>query len=681
MRPFWDAVLGPPPSPPSANSIATNGESPSNGEGEKKEESSAEQKDEFEVLSDGQEIVYGMWARVNSVFLGKKTHEMLAFVKSQPAILERLLAKIDSPAIVDLLFRIIQCEDLPAGQGIIDWLSTESLIPRLTALLSPQHYTTHHETATDLLKGIITMSAPAPGPFNPNAGANGNGEEGGGEGSGGLRNNKFARELVAETTVERLVSYMLDNLDSSSSTTTSADHGTIPSSSLSSSSTLSPEDFGLASTSSLTSAISIFIELIRKNNSDYSEPHLFHTLRNGLMHHSSAAVMANAGKGGEEKPDPAAVEGETEAEKEERKDNEDREKMENAMESINERMGIVHLGSLLTVLSNRLERFQQLIKKPRTNVRIHSFYNRLQPPSNQLADCSLFLLPVLSIQIDSSPTTAGSSPPLTLERFRIVELYAELLHCSNMAIVNRAPGFGPRYDEDGRLLGGLDGLDKLSDALENGEAADADGKGEEEVVFQSAKELPISASGSRTSEDGEDEEAEVGKGEDDAEMVEVPVDDEEIELKTPTSPTAPASSIPLPDDSTSPKPSAPAPPSSAATETPASTSNPSNGSLPETSATEFSSIPSSSPLLSSLAPGDLLKQQFIDHNLLPTLLDLFFAFPLNNFLHNVVYDILQQVLSGSLDPGLNRDLIVSLFDKGRLIEQILHGQKLSDAMK
>ena len=45
---------------------------------------------------------------------------MLAFVRAQPFIVERLLQKIDSPAVVDLLFRIIQCEELPAGQGVID---------------------------------------------------------------------------------------------------------------------------------------------------------------------------------------------------------------------------------------------------------------------------------------------------------------------------------------------------------------------------------------------------------------------------------------------------------------------------------------------------------------------------------------------------------------------------------
>lgn len=44
---------------------------------------------------------------------------MLGFIRSQPAIVERLLANITSPAVVDLLIRIIQCEDSADGQGVL----------------------------------------------------------------------------------------------------------------------------------------------------------------------------------------------------------------------------------------------------------------------------------------------------------------------------------------------------------------------------------------------------------------------------------------------------------------------------------------------------------------------------------------------------------------------------------
>lgn len=54
--------------------------------------------------------------------------------------------------------------------------------------------------------------------------------------------------------------------------------------------------------------------------------------------------------------------------------------------------------------------------------------------------------------------------------------------------------------------------------------------------------------------------------------------------------------------------------------------------------------------------------------------DLFVEYPLNNFLHNVVYDVIQQILSGRLEQGLNQALIVHLFKKCNLINRILDGQ-------
>jgi SIT4-associating protein SAP185/190 len=75
--------------------------------------------------------------------------------------------------------------------------------------------------------------------------------------------------------------------------------------------------------------------------------------------------------------------------------------------------------------------------------------------------------------------------------------------------------------------------------------------------------------------------------------------------------------------------------------------------------------------------------------------DFFFRFPWNNFLHNVVYDVVQQVFNGTLDRGHNRTLAFDLFTPvqvkgGRSTEEIgllsghditdriLDGQKASD---
>lgn len=67
--------------------------------------------------------------------------------------------------------------------------------------------------------------------------------------------------------------------------------------------------------------------------------------------------------------------------------------------------------------------------------------------------------------------------------------------------------------------------------------------------------------------------------------------------------------------------------------------------------------------------------------------DFFFRFPWNNFLHNVVYDVVQQVFNGSFERGYNRTLAVDLFcqsgctdlvSSADITQRILDGQIASD---
>ena len=94
--------------------------------------------------------------------------------------------------------------------------------------------------------------------------------------------------------------------------------------------------------------------------------------------------------------------------------------------------------------------------------------------------------------------------------------------------------------------------------------------------------------------------------------------------------------------------------------------------------------------------GDFLKMMFVEHKVVPTILvscpftntnvklltpapqDFFFRFPWNNFLHNVVYDVVQQVFNGPMDRGYNRTLAIDLFQTGRITECIVEGQAQSD---
>lgn len=84
--------------------------------------------------------------------------------------------------------------------------------------------------------------------------------------------------------------------------------------------------------------------------------------------------------------------------------------------------------------------------------------------------------------------------------------------------------------------------------------------------------------------------------------------------------------------------------------------------------------------LSNLQPvvGDFLKMQFVEYGVVPTILSFFFKYPWNNFLHNVVYDIVQQVFNGPMDRGYNPTLAISLFEAADITTQIINGQNASE---
>lgn len=149
------------------------------------------------------------------------------------------------------------------------WLSSEKFIPRLIDMLSPAYPPDIHQVVSDLIKGIISMATPSPGvgltSNAPVPHAMGNDS---GPGSG-VSSNQLARELAREDSVSKLVAYILQEFITSS-----------PESALLSDA--GATHFESASSSAIH-AMCVLTELIRKNNSDYFEPYLFHTLRNRLI--------------------------------------------------------------------------------------------------------------------------------------------------------------------------------------------------------------------------------------------------------------------------------------------------------------------------------------------------------------------------------------------------------------
>jgi SIT4-associating protein SAP185/190 len=288
------------------------------------------------------------------------------------------------------------------------WLQTQHLIPRLLALLSPYHQPTLHTTVAEVLKHIIGLSALSP--FNP-AGGNAILQQQqvlispAGDSSmqdqqqqslqehqqpqqqqqppqppPGQRDNRLIRELVGKECVALLIGFIVDEVEyTDDSTTTDHDGASTPKIPVVSHNINdgnpyeTPASPSVASTtSSLCNSINVLIELIRKNNSDFSEPHLFHTMRHRLIHLQQKQQEERKVVKHQEGPE------ETEQEKEKRlqadRDEEDqideaeRAQMEEVMQEMSEKMGIVHLGELLDAFSSRIERLQDLLAKPRSLV-------------------------------------------------------------------------------------------------------------------------------------------------------------------------------------------------------------------------------------------------------------------------------------------------------------------------
>ncbi|KAI8086716.1 SIT4 phosphatase-associated protein-domain-containing protein [Halteromyces radiatus] len=84
------------------------------------------------------------------------------------------------------------------------------------------------------------------------------------------------------------------------------------------------------------------------------------------------------------------------------------------------------------------------------------------------------------------------------------------------------------------------------------------------------------------------------------------------------------------------------------------------------------------PEVQDLPMGDYLKWQLVQHKVLPTCTSLFFAFPWNNFLHYVAYDMLHQVFNGRMDRGYNRLLALSILKDGQLTTRMVQAQKEND---
>ncbi|KAF3926437.1 hypothetical protein AA313_de0206133 [Arthrobotrys entomopaga] len=569
----------------------------------------------------------GYFTKVNETLFDKKTGEMMDFFKSIENIVPMMLKHIDTPLIMDLILKIISMEKSDGGNGIVDWLCAKDLIPRLLSFLSPDHSSTTQTSTGDFLKAIITISA--------NASQN---EQ------SCIGPNNLTRQLVSESSVQSLIDAMLK--------------GGNP----------------------LTVGVGIIIEVIRKNNSDY---------------------------------DPELAGG---------------------IDSIPSGRDPIYLGNLLRLFAKHVPDFTGLILNSEPSVLNEDGTRTVKRRELKAA-------------------FGGTIEPLGFDRFKTCELMAELLHCSNMGLLNEKGSDDYvrqrdtqrerlRQQREHDLATLVAGRQDLRESLYDRPNYLSDRKDEEEfetvavgTVLEEVNDGEFADEHEKVKPSTVEDETGSPKEEKSETQDSEPV---VTELEVPTQPVDPLSpvseaakeveAIKIEDEDTimrSPPPPAPLDKQDSGEEKTV-TEQPDEpmSSPPPVTATLAESIPTSGPETEKeeekpitdkpLPPlpieadadeaikdlrldpellkaegieldvdgrplvGDYLKMMFVQHRVVPTILDFFFRFPWNNFLHNVVYDVVQQVFNGPMDRGFNQHLAIDLFLQGAITDRIVEGQKRSD---
>ncbi|KAL4798724.1 SIT4 phosphatase-associated protein-domain-containing protein [Aspergillus venezuelensis] len=569
------------------------------------------------------------FTKVNETLLDKKTGEMLDLLKSMDGIVPAILQHVDNPMVMDLLLKLISLERTEGGQGIVDWLKTQDLIPKLLSFLSSDWPASVQTSAGDFLKAIITISANATQNDQSCIGPN-----------------SLTRQLVSLPCVETLIKAMLQ--------------GGNP----------------------LTVGVGIVIEVIRKNNSDYDPEHL------------------------------------------------------NGPDSMPSTYDPIYLGTLLRVFAKHIPDFVALIQSSKHTVtdggkmksvergELSSAWGaKIEPLGfDRFKTCELMaeLLHCSNMGLLNEPGSDEYVMQRDAERERILKEGAFDQHRegtstfdgndSTAEFVNGST-LSEGQPKDTKNSEGANAGDESFENVASSTAADKEKEpGDKEDESKSEK-----APNEKTP-DAAEEKAPTESTDKHASEAKAPSSDPTEELAAQISAvsleTAPASdetqksaetksddpsasvteSVPASAPMASNADAVPAPlfankeqsqdtaPATSDANDEAKSSEPVNGNTETIPAQVQPALHPDIQVDTNGQPvvGDYLKIMFAENHVVPTILDFFFRFPWNNFLHNVVYDVIQQVFNGPMDRGYNRVLAVDVFETGKITQTIIEGQKRSD---
>ncbi|KAF1832252.1 extragenic suppressor of kinetochore protein 1 [Decorospora gaudefroyi] len=620
----------------------------------------------------------GYFTKVNESLLDRKMEEMLGFFKSLDNVVTDMLQHVDCPVIMDLLLKIISLEKSEGGQGIVDWLQQQNLVPRLIAFLAPDQSTSTQTSAGDFLKAIITISANATTQDQSVIGPN-----------------ELTRQLVSESCLKQLIDFMLQGGNA------------------------------------LTVGVGIIIEVIRKNNSDYdlenqigpvpknSDPIYLGTLLRQFANHipkfmhlvnsSSQIITQRDGTTTTKKRELKTAFGEkieplgfdrfktcelmaellhcsnmallnergSEAEVKRRDAERERLKADGKLTSAN----AANLGDFSTSVDS-----QGFHHARAPSMDSPAEIKPLQVQNSAEDDFERVIAPEVATETHKPVSADQEQIGEPLERSPTVEPRDAPKHVSSEKPANN----------DGDLVD--EPLTPPKDATAPAEIPSSPTKPANDAESPTSAGLTAKVGGldldnDTVMKDSQDP-TNVAKSETAPQGPPSLITQQLNQSSKPSSLEQLESLSPHPDDK-------PAPLF-------AGKSRESNAEPAKIDTLRFTA-PVAGSDLSEITPidesqsvrsvvfgsaednvgfeididgtpvvGDLLKITFVENKVVPTILDFFFRFPWNNFLHNVVYDVVQQVFNGQMDRGYNRQLAIDLFDNGGVTERIIKGQEESD---
>lgn len=382
-----------------------------------------------------------LFLKIQQNLLIMKQEQYLGFIVSKKTLVDDILGHVEISPLMDFFLQCISTDKCDTPTGVLQALYEQQLVDKCLKFLEDTKIPSDIKVCSgDLLKGLIAISANTPA-HDMNIGPN-----------------ILTREMVSNECVDRMIGIIVNNR-------------------------------GVA----LNTTVSIIIELIRKNNSDYDQINLL-----------------NATLEADEPTDRDPI----------------------------------YLGYMLKKFSMALPSIFQIILDIEDNSNIPLLVNQL----------------------------GKSFKPLGFERFKIVELIAELLHCSNMGLMS--------FKKAERIAIKRDKYRGKMNISTNESDHSLSSKGDETIQGLNNDES------SDESDDGIDE------------SFEVPYISDEQNKKLRHNPTI----------------------------------------------------------------GDLFKIKLHDTQILPKIMKLFLEYSLNNFWHNVIFDIIQQIFNGRMDFSYNSFLVYSLFD-------------------